>query len=75
MAGSKGVVSPCDMIWNWGTQATITMQATREVLIQVENYSAIRSPEFLFSVFFAQWELHRSIGGNLRELCISSTSL
>ena len=43
-------------------------------LIQVENYFVIHSPEFFFLRFFAQWELHRSIGGSLWELCISSTS-
>jgi hypothetical protein len=84
-AGSKDVVSPCGIIWNWGTQATMTMHAMRceeeayglyYFLIQVKNYFAIHSPEFFSAFFFAQWELlHRSIGGSLWELCISSTSL
>ena len=28
-AGSKGVVHPCELIWNWTPQATMTMQAMR----------------------------------------------
>ena len=28
-AGSKDVVNPCELIWNWTPQATMTMQAMR----------------------------------------------